>query len=250
VINYVTPIFPGIPATDKSVFLFVMAYLLLMIPAWFGADNFLRSREHWRSMVLALLFAPLTMILFAFLRGLDVTSYTIAYRSFDFLDFGFAILFGTGIILLVRHLKHLKSIVVAVSLLLLLVTTPIAFQTEGLFGVHNHTYEYEVDSFEAIKALSAERTLDSDQRLGTSAKNLFNFSGGTDLALRIEAGESLNEYHWLIVKNSWTTVGAQQFPFGQRILENEQLADFLDEQNVLIVAGPTENLLIAAVNPD
>lgn len=247
-INYMTPIFPGVPGTEQAVFVFASAYLILLVPVWVSAENLLRTREHWRPMILALIFAPLTMILFSFLRGLDLTSYTIAYRTFDFLDLAFAALFGMGIALMIHQRLSLRRTAPAIFLLVLLFTTPLAFQTESLFDVHNHTYEYEVDALQEIHDLSANRTLNSDQRLGTSAKSLFNFSGGNDLAIRIETGGGLDEYQWYLVKNGWTSVGAQQFPFGQTVLDNQVLADFLEEHNVFIVAGPSDNQLIVAAN--
>jgi len=249
-VNYFHPIFPGIPATEQSVFVFASAYLVLMIPVWVGADKIVRSKNEWRPMLLSLLFAPMSMILFAFLRGLDVMSYTIIARTFDFLDLAFAALFGMGIVLLFHLYKRASPIIPAVFLVALLATAPLAFQTEEAFNVHNQTYEHEYDAFEALAGLSPERAMDSDQRLGTSAKSLFNFSGGTDLAIRIETGESLEEFHWLVFKTSWADSGAQQFPFGQFIISEANLSAFLAEANILLVSGPVDNQLMVALNLD
>ncbi|HUW43140.1 MAG TPA: hypothetical protein VMW02_02765, partial [Thermoplasmata archaeon] len=82
------------------------------------------------------------------------------------------------------------------------------------------------------------------------AHSLLNFSGGGDLAYRIEASRATSDYHWLVVEMSWTSVGAQEFPLGQRVLEDQQFADFLNEKNVILIAGPCESQLIAATNPD
>jgi len=246
-INYVRPIFPGIPGTEQALFLFATSYLVLLIPALFSADGMIGTREPWRAAVLALIIAPLTMILFAFIRALDVTSYTIAFRTFDFLDIGFAMLFGTGLVLLFKRFSRAKVIIAIPFMLLLLLTTPIAFQTEELFSVHNQTYEYEFDAFEAMHGISDDHSMNSDQRIGSTGKNLFNFSGGTDLALRIESGESIEDIHWVVVKSTWTTVGAQQFPFGQLVVTQEYLDDFLIEHDVLVIAGPVDNQIIGAI---
>ena len=242
-------LFTGIPTTESPVLMFGIAYLLLAVPMWFGAQRMLGPDQRSTPVLLAAIFAPLTMISFAFLRGLDPTSHMIVYRTFDFLDLGMAALFAGGALLLLKNLRKSIPVFVVILLLILAATTPLAFQTQGLFGVQNQTYSYEVDSYQILKSISNGTTFDSDQRIGTSAKILENLSGGTDLAFRIDTGRSTSEYNWLVVESSWTSVGAQEFPFGQRVLEEQQLADFLAEKNVILIAGPSDNQLIAATNP-
>jgi hypothetical protein len=55
-------------------------------------------------------------------------------------------------------------------------------------------------------------------------------------------------FHWLVVERGWSSVGAQEFPFGQRILSEQTLSTFLYEKNVVLIAGPIENQLITATN--
>ena len=246
-INYFRPIFPGIPPTEPMVFIFAAAYLVLLLPMWYGAERLLQSRERWISAYLALIFAPLSMILFAFLRALDATSHMIVYRTFDFLDLAMALMFATGAVIMVRNLKKIGPVVIASLILVIAVTTPLAFQTEKLFGVHNQTYEYEVDAFDWMKSMSPVSTMDSDQRLSTTAGWLFNISSDADLSYRIEIGMAVSSYDWLVLKSSWTTVGAQQFPLGQNVIDKETFDAFLSERNVLLVSGPIDNQLIVAV---
>ena len=242
-------LFTGIPTTESSVLMFGIAYAILVIPMWFGSERMLGSDQKSTSMLLAGILAPLTMILFAFLRGLDPTSHMIIYRTFDFLDLAMAVFFAGGVLILLKNLRRAAPIFVALFLLILATTAPLAFQTQQLFGVQNQTYSYEVDSYQILKSISNVTSIDSDQRISTSAGSLLNFSGGSDLAYRIETGRSTLDYRWLVVEMSWTTIGAQEFPLGQRVLEGQQFADFLSGKNVILIAGPTENQLIAATNP-
>jgi hypothetical protein len=243
-------LFTGIPTTESPVLMFGIAYVLLAVPMWFGAERMLGSDQKSTPMLLAAILAPLTMIAFAFLRGLDPTSHMIVYRTFDFLDLGMAALFAGGVLILLKNVRKAVPVFVVILLMILAATTPLAFQTQELFGVQNQTFSYEVDSYHILKSLSNVTSFDSDQRIGTSAGLLVNFSGGTDLAYRIDTGRTTSSYHWLVVEKSWTSTGAQEFPFGQRVLEEQQLTDFLTEKNVILIAGPSESQLVAATNPN
>jgi hypothetical protein len=249
-LTYFRSLFTGIPTTESPVLMFGTAYVLLAVPMWFGAGRMLGSDQKSTPMILAAILAPLTMISFAFLRGLDPTSHMIVYRTFDFLDLAMAILFAGGVLILLKNLRKAVPVLVIILLMILAATAPLAFQTQELFGVQNQTYSYEVDSYRILKSLSNVTTFDSDQRIGTSVGLLENFSHGTDLAYRIDTGRTTSGYHWLVVEKSWTTTGAQEFPFGRRVLDEQQLTDFLNEKNVILIAGPCENQLVAATNPN
>jgi hypothetical protein len=249
VLNFFNPLFPGIPGTESTLLLFVLSYLLLVLPMWFGSERTFIPGQGPTPLLLAALFAPLSMILFGFLRALDPTSHMVIYRTFDFLDFGLALLFGAGLIVMVRNMRKWAPVVVTVFLLILATTTPIAFQTEGLFGVQNYTYGYEIDSFRIIHSISTAEIVDSDQRISTSIGWFYDLSCSPDLAYDIEMGEALPEGHWLLVESSWTTSGAQEFPLEPRVIDEAAFSEFLDGQNVLLIAGPSENQLIAAKVP-
>lgn len=248
VLNHFRPIFPGIEGTREPVLIFGIVYLALVVPMWIGADRVFAPAERAAPMLYALLFAPLTMILFALLRALDATSHMIIYRTFDFLDIGLAIMFAAGVVIILLRMRQQLQVLGVLFLMLVLATTPIAFQTEQLFGVHNQTYEYEVDALLWIDSHAGGARIDSDQRLGTVYGVLTGSNGSIDLALRISEGRSVHGFDLLLLKSSWSVSGAQQFPLGQVVLDRELLDRFLDEQNVVYLAGPVENQLIVAMS--
>lgn len=248
VLNYFKPIFPGIAGTQEPLFVFAMAYIALVIPMWFGAESVLRPSERATPTLYALIFAPLTMMLFALLRSLDATSHMIIYRTFDFLDIGMALMFAAGTVILVLKLRKSLHGLAVLSLLIVLSTTPLAFQTEQLFGVHNHTYSYEVDAFRWMDSYAADADMDSDQRLGSLYGTLTGSHGSTDLGFRISDGQSTQEFDLLVLKSSWATAGAQEFPLGQVVIEQALLDEFIDGQNVVYLSGPVDNQLIVATN--
>lgn len=247
VLNHFRPIFTGIPGTETSLLVFVVSYAVLVIPMWFGSSSLLIPGQKSTTLMFAAIFAPLTMILFGFLRGLDPTSHMIIYRTFDFLDLGMAALFGTGVVIMIRNFKQVAPVLVTLLLLILASTAPLAFQTQGLFGVENQTYAYEVDAYGIMDSISSSHNISSDQRMSNSIGWLYNFSGGSDLAYRIDAGMSISGFHWLVAENSWTTTGAQEFPLANRVLDGSVFGQFFDEQNVILIAGPTDTQLIAAI---
>lgn len=248
-VNYFRPIFPGIPGPESSMMIFVLSYLVLVIPMWFGSEKAFVQGQASTPLLFATLFAPLSMILFGFLRALDPTSFTVIYRTFDFLALGLAVLFGAGLIVMIHKMRKWAPAVAAAFLLVLVSTTPIAFQTEGLFGVQNYTYGYEVDTYDLIHSISTTDSVDSDQRISTSIGWLYDLNCDPYLAYKIDAGSSIQSGHWLLVERGWTTDGAQEFPLKPRVLNETDLSAFLSEQNVLIVSGPQENQLIAAKSP-
>ena len=248
-VNYFKPIFPGIPGPESSMMIFVLSYLMMVIPMWFGSEKALVKGQASTPLLLATIFAPFSMILFGFLRALDPTSFTVIYRTFDFLDLGLAVLFGAGLIVMIHKMRKWAPVIAAVFLLVLASTTPIAFQTEGLFGVQNYTYGYEVDSYDLIHSISTTDFVDSDQRISTSIGWLYDMNCDPYLAYRIEAGSSIQSGHWLLVERSWTVDGAQEFPLKPRVIDKIDFSAFLSEQNILIVSGPQENQMIAAKSP-
>lgn len=250
ILNYFRPIFPGIAGTDPSLMIFVLCYIMLVVPMWLGSDRTLLPGQKATPLLYAVLFAPLSMILFGLLRALDPTSHMIVYRTFDFLDLGLAVLFGAGLVLMVKNLRRMAPVVTALFLVMLAITTPLAFQTEKLFGVQNQTYGYEVETYYLMDSISSLRTADSDQRIGTSMEWVVNFSGASDLAYRIEAERPFSNDKWLVVEDSWTTSGAQEFPLRPRVLNETVFDSFLERMNLLIISGPYGSQIIALISPD
>ena len=248
VLNYFKPIFPGIAGTQEPLLIFGLAYIALVIPMWFGAESALRPSERATPMLYALIFAPLAMMLFALLRSLDATSHMIIYRTFDFLDISMALMFAAGAVILVLKMRKSLPFLAVLFLLIVLSTTPLAFQTEQLFGVHNHTFAYEVDAFRWMASGAPDADMDSDQRLGSVYGTLTGSHGSTDLGFRISDGQSTQEFNLLVLKSSWTSAGAQEFPIGQVVIDQGLLEEFLEEQNVIYISGPIENQLIVATN--
>ncbi len=234
--NFHDPIFPGIPAPSLTIAIPFIAYTLLVIPAWYGAQVLLRLKGPSKNLLLAMLLGPLSLILFAFLRANDATSHLIVYRTFDFLMIPFALLVGAGFAYLVKGRERL-GILAGISLVVICASTlPVAYQTQELFGVQNHTFEFEYDAVEWFSENGVD-SYTSDQRLGETGWRLFDIEYARGLPYDLREGIALNSSSFFVIEESWATDGAQEFPFGTVVLSDETLSAFEEEASVLYVGG-------------
>src|SRR2546430_15986905 len=88
-------------------------------------------------LIVSMLVAPVALILFGLLRGLDPERFLIVYRSVDFLDYAFAILIGVAFVADWRWLgpwRTAKAALLAGFLVALLATSPMARNTPADLG--------------------------------------------------------------------------------------------------------------------
>jgi hypothetical protein len=241
--NFYDPIFPGIPAPSLSVTVPFIAYVMLVIPAWYGSELLLGPRSPSKDLLLAMLLGPVSLILFAFLRSNDSTSYLIVYRTFDFLMIPFAVLVGAGFAYLVKGRERL-GILAGISLVVICASTlPVAYQTQELFGVQNHTFEYEYDAVQWFSVNGVDNYT-SDQRLGETGWRLFDIDFQRGLPYDLREGIPLDEGSFYVLEESWSTDGAQEFPFGVVVVDGETVSSVLGSSSVVYVGGPAEDQFV------
>ncbi len=242
VFNYFHPLFVGTSAPAAAVAVPFLAYLILVVPGWQGAQLALARMGEGKNLVLAMSFGPLSLITFAFLRGLDATSYTVIYRTFDFLLPVLAIFVGLGFAALVKGRERL-GIVAGFSLVIVLASTlPVAYNSQELFGVENQTYWYEYDSFEWFSEHGVT-SVKSDQRLSETGNRLFDVSGASGLPFELREGISLDKGRLYVLEDSWSTDGAQEFPLGVVVLDHDLIDSTMASSNVVFVSGsPSDQL--------
>ena len=84
----------------------------------------------------------------------------------------------------------------------------------------------------------------SDQRLGETGWRLFDIEYGRGLPYDLREGLSLNESSFYVLEEQWSTNGAQEFPFGVVVVDQETIDELLAETSVFYVGRPTENNII------
>jgi hypothetical protein len=241
--NYVHPIFPGMPAPAGLIAVPFLAYLILVAPAWTGVQFALVKRSQTKNLLLAMLLGPLSLILFAFLRSNDATSQLIIYRTFDLVMPAFALLIGVGFAFIVKGRVRL-GIAAGASLVIVCASTlPIAYSSQELFGVENQTYWFEYDAVEWFSEHGVQGFA-SDQRLSETGARLFDLNGSRGLPYDLREGIALNGSSFFVLERSWTTAGAQEFPFGVVVVSNETVSQKLNSSSVFYVGGPLDNQLV------
>ena len=221
-----------------------LAYLILVVPAWTGARLAFASSGPAKDLMLAMILGPMALILFAFLRGFDNTSYTIIYRTFDFLMPALAILIGLGFALIIKNREKVGAVAGAFLVVICASTLPIAYNTQELFGVQNHTFQFEYDAFEWLSQHGIDSYV-SDQRLSETGWRLFDMDGERGLPYDLVENISLERGRLYVIEEQWSTNGAQEFPFGVVVVEQAKIATVLDDGGVVFVGGAVENQLVA-----
>ena len=87
----------------------------------------------------------------------------------------------------------------------------------------------------------------SDQRLSETGTRLFDIEGARGLPFDLREGLSLSQSSFFVVEGQWTTKGAQEFPLGVIVIEEQRMAGLLVENSVVFVGGPLENQLTGFV---
>ncbi len=242
VVNYTHPLFSGTQAPAAAIAIPFLAYLILTVPSWQGAQLAFARVGKSKNLVLAMVFGPLSLITFAFLRSLDTTSYTVIYRTFDFLMLPFAMFIGLGFAMLIKGREKL-GMIAGVSLAVICASTlPVAYGSQELFGVENQTYWFEYD---AVKWFSDHdvNSVVSDQRLSDTGNRLFDLEGSRGLPYDMREGISLDKGRFYVIEGEWSTKGAQEFPLGIVKVDQAHITETLYSADVVYVGGSASNLL-------
>jgi hypothetical protein len=243
-VNYYHPVFPGLPAPSAAIAIPFLAYLILVAPAWEGARSLLVPKGPTKNLLLAMLFGPLSLVLFAFLRANDATSHLIIYRTFDFALPAFALLVGAGFALMVKGRRESLGAVAGISLVVICASTlPVAYNSQELFGVENQTYWFEYDAVQWFSEHGVEGYA-SDQRLSETGTRLFDLENSRGLPYDLREGIALDGSAMFVVELDWSTSGAQEFPFGVIVVEKDTIESVLEEASVHYIGGPMDSQLI------
>ncbi len=241
--NAETSLFAGAVGTQPG--------LLAVLPAIFGLAAFIlvgyqllrRTTNRMNDLIVSMLAAPVALILFGLIRGLDPESLVIVYRSIDFLDYAFAALAGIGFVALwnwLRPWRPARTALVAGFVAALLATTPMAWNAPAVFGVENVTTPEEFQALAVLASFGA-RNVTTDQRLADVGAMWFGYVTDQSLPIKLRDNESVRGFDYAIVLERWTTVGAQEHPAPNIVLEPKVLQGFLEENRVVYVAGPPGN---------
>lgn len=249
-LNALVPVFPGTQTTPPAMLAGILPLLLLAVIAAWSTPRSLTSRT---GIALAALFGGvLSLIGLALTAGLTPDYLNLAYRAQTFLHLPTMVLAGVGgVALLVRHRPRLDGRVRAVALGLMVLAAatsiPVAFGGLSLLSYKGVTTPAELHTSE-FAADHVPQTWAADDHIGRLTSNL------EDVVERREAGATTAPVAaWTrgggpppacptVIQDSWSTVGAQLFPFPPAIIDADSLARFRTHNNVVYAAGTPDPL--------
>ncbi len=240
VANLRRSIFPGTATTSPALLAVTLAYLPLAFFSLAGFEIARASGSRIRIAVVALIVVPLASMVFALLRGLDPISFTLLYRSFDFLDFGAAICLGMVGASSIFVSSRRRKVVGGLLLSCLFLTLPAAFLTQATFGVRNFTTPAEIASLEHFAHLPPMPEA-SDQRYAEILASYWSRGAEGTLPLDLEAGRTSNATY-LLVAEDWTTAGAEMYPLPRVVIPGRELGSLIGAKD--IIYANSQGLLI------
>lgn len=239
-VNTRVDLFAGVLETQPALEPILVAVAALVAIAFLGYQLLRRTANPLADVVIAMGIAPIALVLFAFLRGLDGLSLVLVYRSFDFVDYGLAVAIGAGVAFAWRRLRRgeaTRILLVAGLLGVLLATTPIAWNTQAVLGVNEVTTPAEYEALAVLASLHPVNVT-SDQRLADVGRMWFGLATDSSLPFLLQANRTTSGHDYALVMDGWTSVGAQVHPAPNLVLPAPVLAAFLDANRVVYVAGP------------
>ncbi len=229
VIYFFIPIFPHTPKFNRYTFIFTFGYLLLLPLMAMGFVILLFTEHRDKKLYLSTLTAPIHMLLFFFLRGLDLESYVSISRTFDFTDFSWHTATATATYTLKK-----KMLIYVTVFLIISTTTPLTYYSMQAFGVNSYVYEDEYHTGLWIKTYLGNVTIDSDDRIGHIIYNSFDIKSGYMLPYELVHGLPPPTRYW-VVSNLWNNY-AQLRPMAPVKVDVRNL---LNNNSVLFSTGRT-----------
>src|SRR5438093_1564561 len=232
-------LFAGAVGTQSALLEVLPAIGVLAAFAVAGYQLVRRTTNRTNDLVVSMLVAPVALIVFGLLHGLDPEGLLILYRSIDFLDYAFAVLIGVAFVAAWRWLgprKGAKAVLVVGLLVALLATTPMAWNTPAVFGVENVTTPQEFRALALLASFGA-RNVTTDQRLADVGAMWFGYATDSSLPVKLRDNRSVGGFEYGLILERWTRVGAQMHPAPNIILAPEVLDRFLNAERIVYAAG-------------
>src|SRR5207237_4849205 len=224
--NSTVVLFVGTIRTPPAFFLTLPALFVFASFAIVGLQMVRRTTNRTNDLVVAMLVAPVALILFGFLRGLDPSGLLFVYRAFDFMDYAFAVLVGVAFTAswkVLRVSRASRGALLAGFVVALLSTTPMAWNTPEVFGVQNVTTSDEFQALALLGSLGA-RNVTTDQRMADVGRMWFGYVAHPDLPQKLQDHASLAGAGYALVLERWPTIGGQIHPAPTIVLAPESLA--------------------------
>jgi len=179
----------GTVRTPFSYLFALVPYCVVVFFSLVGVSVVRRTSFYWKELVAGGIMAPLSLITFAVAGGVDVASFNLAYRTYNYVDMFLGFFFGVGVLFFLKKLGSVpgsvrlcgrlfgrfshrytlghrafaseplfrcevggaaKHVAVVFAVLLLFSTSSLGFMTPKVHGVEDVTDRWEFDGLSAL----------------------------------------------------------------------------------------------------
>jgi hypothetical protein len=222
----------------------MVACLTLVLIGIMGISLWASTASEHKTIFFALLASPFIFIAYGLMRGSDVVSLDMITRTVDLLDLGVMIGLATFLIYFLRNRSRIQTLA-AVSAIcaLLLLTIPIAMNSENYAATRNDIYSYEIDGISWTASLAQKGEIQTDT-LFTYTSYLFNKLDDQTLVRRIVGDLDFSSDKWMIASEKWITDGVKDLPYGWVKIDPAVFHSKIDGCNSLYIGGPTGSQIV------
>lgn len=227
----------------------MVACLILVLIGIMGISLWASTTSEHKAIFFAILASPFCFVIYGLMRGGDVISLDMITRTVDLLDLGVMIGLATFLVYFLRNRSKVQTMVTAIAVCaLLLVTIPIAIDSENYAATRNDIYSYEINGINWTASLAQKGDIQTDV-LFTYTSYLFNKIDDATLVRRIAGDFDFSSGKWMIASEKWITDGVKDLPYGWVRIDSTVFHSKIDGCNSLYIGGPTGSQIVVFMLP-
>lgn len=250
-LNQDRTIFQGTLRTSTSMLVHLIPYLLLCLLGIIGINVVATKKTEHKPFIAAITLGPVLIIVFAMLKGFDIFTFVLVYRSYDYIDFGLAICAGIGAGYLINRMVKrfypgenaqkakfgIKASISIAFLTICLATVPLAYNGQEFYGVQDATYEHEFEAMNWVAENMADSHVSTDERLNDIMAPYFDLDCDKTLPWKLKYERSLESGTVLFMEDKWLSDGAQMSPMEPIKISEDTFDEKLMGNNVIYSTG-------------
>jgi len=222
----------------------MLACLVLVLIGILGISLWASTASEHKEIFFAILASPFIFVMYGLMRGGDMVSLDMITRTVDLLDLGVMIGLATFLVYFLRNRSKVQTMAIAIAVCaLLLVTMPIAMDSENYAATRNDIYSYEIDGINWTASVAQKGEIQTDV-LFEYTSYLFNKLDDPTLVRRIAGDFEFSSGKWMIASEKWITDGVKDLPYGWVRIDPAVFHSKIDGCNSLYIGGPTGGQIV------
>ena len=222
----------------------MLACLALVLIGILGISLWASTASEHKAIFFAILASPFIFVVYGLMRGSDVVSLDMITRTVDLLDLGVMIGLATFLVYFLRKRSRVQTLAaVSAVCALLLVTMPVAMDSENYAATRNDIYSYEMDGINWTASLAQKGEIQTDV-LFEYTSYLFNKLDDPTLVRRIVGDLDFSSDKWMIASEKWITDGVKDLPYGWIRIDPAVFHSKIAGCDSLYIGGPTGSQIV------